>query len=208
MTALLRLYPRAWRQRYEAEFLAMLEDRPPSLRDRIDILRGAIDARLNLQVRTAVASSVIRATPGDVFAFLANPVTMRIANPSLIAYEPDSIPMRVGTRCRVKGRMFGVTYSIEHVVTAWDEGRSAAMEVERCAGPGFGRATITVLFEPHDEGTRYTSSIEYRPNGLGSGLLTTIGAIFSRRVLRMEQDRLRRILEDGGGVFPTVAAGV
>lgn len=47
MTMLLHLYPRAWRERYEDEFVALLEARPPDVRDRIDILRGAIDARLH-----------------------------------------------------------------------------------------------------------------------------------------------------------------
>jgi hypothetical protein len=31
MSALLRLYPRSWRERYEREFLGLLEARPPSL---------------------------------------------------------------------------------------------------------------------------------------------------------------------------------
>jgi hypothetical protein len=51
MSALIRLYPRAWRDRYEDEFLALLEARPPTLGDRIDIVRAAIDARLHPQVR-------------------------------------------------------------------------------------------------------------------------------------------------------------
>ncbi len=50
MTALVRLYPRAWRDRYEAEFLGILETRPPSVRDRLDIVRGALDARLHPEV--------------------------------------------------------------------------------------------------------------------------------------------------------------
>lgn len=44
---LLSLYPRAWRERYEEEFLALLEARPPDVHDRIDIVRGAMDARLH-----------------------------------------------------------------------------------------------------------------------------------------------------------------
>ena len=47
---LVRLYPAAWRDRYEEEFLALLEARPPTLGDRFDIVRGAIDARLHPQV--------------------------------------------------------------------------------------------------------------------------------------------------------------
>jgi hypothetical protein len=50
MTALVRLYPQAWRDRYGEEFLDLLEARPPGLRDRLDILLGAVDARLNPEV--------------------------------------------------------------------------------------------------------------------------------------------------------------
>ena len=49
MTRLVALYPRGWRDRYEVEFLAMLSERPPDPLDRIDIVRGAIDARLHPQ---------------------------------------------------------------------------------------------------------------------------------------------------------------
>lgn len=51
MSGLLRLYPAAWRERYEEEFLALLEARPPTLGDRFDVVRGAIDARLHPQVQ-------------------------------------------------------------------------------------------------------------------------------------------------------------
>ena len=51
MSALIRLYPAAWRERYEAEFLDLLEARPPTLGDRFDILRGALDARVRPQVQ-------------------------------------------------------------------------------------------------------------------------------------------------------------
>ena len=50
MTSLLRLYPRDWRARYEDEFLSLLAERPPDARDRVDIVRGALDARLRPQV--------------------------------------------------------------------------------------------------------------------------------------------------------------
>jgi hypothetical protein len=51
MSGLVRLYPAAWRERYEEEFLALLEARPPTVGDRFDIVRGAIDARIHPQVR-------------------------------------------------------------------------------------------------------------------------------------------------------------
>ena len=43
---LLRLYPAWWRERYEAEMVALLEARPPDARARIDLVRGVLDAHL------------------------------------------------------------------------------------------------------------------------------------------------------------------
>jgi hypothetical protein len=43
----LRLYPRAWRDRYEEEMLALLEQRPASIVTLFDLLIGALDAHLD-----------------------------------------------------------------------------------------------------------------------------------------------------------------
>jgi hypothetical protein len=51
-SALLRLYPRAWRRRYGAEMDAMLAGERLTLRTLVDVLAGAIDARIKPQVRT------------------------------------------------------------------------------------------------------------------------------------------------------------
>jgi capsular polysaccharide biosynthesis protein len=53
---LARLYPSAWQQRYGAEFEALLEDRPPRLRDAFDILLGA----LKMQIKTWSPLQIIR----------------------------------------------------------------------------------------------------------------------------------------------------
>ena len=48
MKTLLRLYPRGWRDRYAAEVIDYLDEaRPPLFRTAIDLIAGAIDARLN-----------------------------------------------------------------------------------------------------------------------------------------------------------------
>jgi hypothetical protein len=67
MSALVRLYPAAWRDRYEEEFLAVLEARPPTVGDRFDIVRGAVDARIHPQVRRPDAPQPAPAegTPDD-----------------------------------------------------------------------------------------------------------------------------------------------
>ncbi len=50
------LYPKQWRSRYEEEFLAMLEQRPISLLDSVDLLFGALDAYLHPALGTAALS--------------------------------------------------------------------------------------------------------------------------------------------------------
>ena len=50
MNALLRLYPRAWRDRYGDELAALLDEQPATLLDRLDLIRGALDARMHPQV--------------------------------------------------------------------------------------------------------------------------------------------------------------
>jgi hypothetical protein len=50
VSRLVDLYPPAWRERYLAELEDLLADRPPTVRDRLDILRGAIDAWIHPQV--------------------------------------------------------------------------------------------------------------------------------------------------------------
>jgi hypothetical protein len=44
-SALIRLYPRAWRQRYGAEMRELLASQKPSLRTFTDLVAGALDAR-------------------------------------------------------------------------------------------------------------------------------------------------------------------
>ena len=52
MRALLRLYPKAWRDLYGNEFAAILATQRMSPRLLLDIIGGAVDARLQPQVRT------------------------------------------------------------------------------------------------------------------------------------------------------------
>lgn len=50
MRRLIGLYPRAWRERYAAEFDDLLDDRPATFRDQLDIAAGALDAWLHPQI--------------------------------------------------------------------------------------------------------------------------------------------------------------
>lgn len=71
MTALVRLYPRRWRDRYETEFLGLLEARPPSTRDRVDILFGALDARLHGEVPGSADGPALARRPVRILAIVA-----------------------------------------------------------------------------------------------------------------------------------------
>jgi hypothetical protein len=55
--SLLRLYPRAWRDRYGDELIAIVGDGQLTLQQGIDIVSGAIDAWLSTDVRTATRAA-------------------------------------------------------------------------------------------------------------------------------------------------------
>jgi TonB family protein len=65
----LRLYPRAWRERYRDEVAALLASEKPTLRVALDLIFGAVDARLNPQWIPALLS------PGGDAAMSAIPVS-------------------------------------------------------------------------------------------------------------------------------------
>ena len=67
MKRLIRLYPERWQARYGAEFEAIIEARSPSFSDRIDIVRGAVDARVHPQVR-GTGESDVASPPVSVLA--------------------------------------------------------------------------------------------------------------------------------------------
>ncbi len=56
MSRWLRLYPATWRRRYGDELEALLSERRPGPRDALDLLRGALDARLHPRVANEYAA--------------------------------------------------------------------------------------------------------------------------------------------------------
>lgn len=70
---LLYLYPRAWRARYGAEFLELLEEQPATPRVVVDLILGAVDARLRPQVaRAGGGAATDRAVEPDVADLCGN----------------------------------------------------------------------------------------------------------------------------------------
>lgn len=66
MTRLLALYPRAWRDRYGAELRSLLDERPPHLADRFDLVRGAFDAHRHPELVTDPRAPSQRLSADDV----------------------------------------------------------------------------------------------------------------------------------------------
>jgi hypothetical protein len=62
---LLRLYPRAWRERYGEEFLATVGQGALHLQQVIDIVAGAIDAWLSADVRQATRTRRLAPSEGE-----------------------------------------------------------------------------------------------------------------------------------------------
>jgi len=71
MNTLMRLYPRAWRERYGDELVALLEEHPATLADLVDLMRGAFDARLHPQVPGASAPDKEMPMSQRLFALMA-----------------------------------------------------------------------------------------------------------------------------------------
>ncbi len=69
--SLLWLYPEPWRDRYEAEMLALLEDDPPGVGALASLLGGALDAHLRPQRNwrtSATPAALMRLSVGGLFS--------------------------------------------------------------------------------------------------------------------------------------------
>ena len=53
---LLALYPKPWRERYGEEMAQLIDGQPFSIQLAFDLMAGAVDARIDPQVKTAVTS--------------------------------------------------------------------------------------------------------------------------------------------------------
>jgi hypothetical protein len=89
------LFPRRWRERYGDELDAILDADPPSLRARLDLLRGALDAHLHplapspLPVVAAVSASALASA--HAIALAAQPVAT-----DWPGYIDEALPLAIG----------------------------------------------------------------------------------------------------------------
>ena len=89
---LVRLYPRAWRARYEVEFRALLEAAPPTRRDRLDIARGALDAHLH-PAEPSLVPGLSAVLGGGLWILAAAPIAALPTPPDWPGYLLDSLPL-------------------------------------------------------------------------------------------------------------------
>lgn len=138
----------------------------------------------------------IGASAEAAFAYLADPVTAHVIDPAVISYEPDTIPMRVGTRNTIRTRMYGIPMTMVSRVVEWEDGRRMVMESVEPSRPM--RAVATHLFESHPDGTRYTWSMEMAPTAAGGGLMCRLMTVVMRRNARRQQARFKAVMEESG----------
>jgi hypothetical protein len=88
----LRLYPRSWRARYEAEVLAVLEVAAVGWRGRLDLARGAIDAHLHATSRLPAAAALLA---GGLWTVVGAGVLTQPVPPDWPGYLLETLPLAV-----------------------------------------------------------------------------------------------------------------
>ncbi len=146
----MRLYPSAWRARYGAEMLDLLEERPPTWRDSIDLIRGALDAHLHPPTRsrlpafaailagaawTVVALAVLaEPVPPDWPGFLAWTLVPGFVGAIAGLVACIGLALRLGDAPGISGRIAVVAVIVTH--GAW-----VAWLLMAILGSGYGVAT-------------------------------------------------------------------
>jgi hypothetical protein len=90
--ALLRLYPAAWRERYEPEMLAMLEQLHLGPRGRFDLARGAIDAHLHAPTRVPAAAALVA---GGMWTVAGTGIVSQPTPPDWPGYLVEALPLAI-----------------------------------------------------------------------------------------------------------------
>lgn len=90
----LRLYPGWWRVRYGDEVGVLLEDRPPTRRDRVDLVRGAADAWLHPPIPSRIPA-VAALVGGGLWTMLAAIVALQPVPADWPGYVLEIVPLAV-----------------------------------------------------------------------------------------------------------------
>jgi len=110
---LLRLYPGPWRRRYGDEVLAYLEERRIGRRDRLDLVRGALDARLHHPSRVPAVAAL---AAGGLWTVAAAVVAAQPVPPDWPGYLLETLPLAT----------LGVALAGLAMIGCWARGSDAA----------------------------------------------------------------------------------
>ena len=142
---------------------------------------------------TFSVTTLIRATPDQVFWFLGDPSTAAVIDPAVVSYEPEGGTMGVGIRNHIRLKMLGIPLSIVSETTEWEPGERMTFRSIEPGRPAIGLATHR--FDAYPEGTRYTWSMDFVPTGVGGKFAAVVAARMLERNAVAQQDRVRRVLE-------------
>jgi hypothetical protein len=96
---LLRLYPRTWRARYEDEVRDILEARPPGRRERVDLVRGALDAHLH-PAEPSIVPAFASLSGGAMWTATALVIASQPIAPDWPGYVYEALPLAtIGVLC-------------------------------------------------------------------------------------------------------------
>lgn len=138
-------------------------------------------------------TTLIRATPAQVFWFIADPATAPIIDPAVISYEPIGGTMGLGVRNRIRTKLFGIPVTLTSETIEWEPAERMSFRSIRPGRPAVGVATHR--FEACPEGTLYRWSMEFVPTAVGGRIAAAVSAPTFERNAVAQQERVRRVIE-------------
>ena len=148
-------------------------------------------------------TTMIRATPDQVFWFIADPSTAPVIDPAVLSYEPIGGTMGLGVRNRIRMKMLGIPLTLTSETIEWEPGVRMSFRSIEPGRPAVGVATHR--FDACPEGTRYTWSMNFVPTGVGGRMAAVISAALFERNAVAQQERVRRVLEAAVRQPPTTS---
>jgi hypothetical protein len=144
---------------------------------------------------TVVSRSVLLAHPvRSVFEAVNDPRTAPSVDPAVRRWEPDRLPIDVGTRFEIRGRLQWLPIRGRSVVVVWDPPHLAVYESVRPRWPIAMRATHR--FQPAADGTRYTWESTIRGRGAIGAAASALLAPLLERTIADQQRTLAGWLDD------------
>lgn len=149
-------------------------------------------------------TTLIGATPAQVFWFIADPSTAPVIDPAVISYEPIGGAMGLGVKNRIRMKMLGFPMTITSETIEWEPAERMAFRSIDPGRPAVGVATHR--FQACPDGTLYTWSMEFVPTGVGGRIAAAVSATMFERNAVAQQERVRRVLEAAVRQPPTGTA--